>query len=90
MLAELDAPVLDLRSGAYAAFGRVPGAITARVVTRQPDGRLTVVSHFNKATKGRLARVVATAPREPSSLRSVDVRVRDRLPVGDVGGCHLE
>ncbi len=71
MFADLDAPVLDLRSGAYATFGRVPGAITARVVTRQPDGRLTVVSHFNKATKGRLARVVATAPREPSSLRSV-------------------
>jgi cytoplasmic iron level regulating protein YaaA (DUF328/UPF0246 family) len=71
MFADLDGPVLDLRSGAYAAFGRVPGAITARVVTRQRDGRLTVVSHFNKATKGRLARAVAVAQREPSSLRSV-------------------
>jgi cytoplasmic iron level regulating protein YaaA (DUF328/UPF0246 family) len=71
LLAVIDAPVLDLRSGAYAAFGPIPGAITARVVSRQPDGRLAVVSHFNKATKGRLARLVATAPREPSSLRSV-------------------
>jgi cytoplasmic iron level regulating protein YaaA (DUF328/UPF0246 family) len=67
----LDAPVLDLRSGAYAAFGAVPGAVTVRVVSRQPDGRLAVVSHFNKATKGRLARLVATAPRPVASLRAV-------------------
>lgn len=71
LFAHLDAPVLDLRSGAYAAFGAVPGAITVRVVTRRPDGSLTVVSHFNKATKGHLARLVATAPRESGSLTGV-------------------
>lgn len=71
LFAAMEEPVLDLRSGAYAAFGPVPGAITVRVVSRQPDGRLAVVSHFNKATKGRLARLVALAPHEPSSLRSV-------------------
>jgi cytoplasmic iron level regulating protein YaaA (DUF328/UPF0246 family) len=71
LFGRLDEPVLDLRSGAYAAFGAVPGALTVRVVSRRPDGRLAVVSHFNKATKGRLARLVAAAPRGVGSLRSV-------------------
>lgn len=71
LFAGIDAPVLDLRSGAYAAFGAVPDAVTVRVVSRRPDGTLAVVSHFNKATKGRLARLVASAPRNVASLRSV-------------------
>ncbi|MEO7126691.1 MAG: peroxide stress protein YaaA [Nakamurella sp.] len=70
-LAALDGPILDLRSGAYAAFGVLPGAISARVVTEQPDGTRIVVSHFNKATKGRLARAVATAPREVTTIAGV-------------------
>lgn len=52
--------VVDLRSSTYAAFWR-PGADTARrVVTvrvlHEVDGERKVVSHFNKATKGRLLR----------------------------------
>ncbi len=61
VLAELDAPVLDLRSGAYAAFARVPGAITVRVVTVTRAGQLKPVSHDNKAIKGVLARLVSTS-----------------------------
>lgn len=60
LLAALREPVLDLRSGAYAAFGEVPGAITVRAVAEQPDGTRTVISHFNKHAKGCLARIVAT------------------------------
>jgi uncharacterized protein len=50
-------PVVDLRSGAYAALARVPGALEVRVL-REEGGRRTVVSHDNKWTKGRLARAL--------------------------------
>jgi len=49
--------VVDLRSGAYAALARVPGAVAVRVL-RDQGGRRTVVSHDNKHTKGRLARAL--------------------------------
>ncbi|MBL6279519.1 peroxide stress protein YaaA [Micromonospora fiedleri] len=57
-------PVLDLRSGAYAAAWTPRGELAERTVTvrvlheREVDGTAvrSVVSHFNKATKGRLVR----------------------------------
>ncbi len=57
-LAALDGPLVDLRSSAYAAFAPLPTAISVRVLTEDDTGRRTVVSHFNKATKGRLARAL--------------------------------
>lgn len=62
-LAGLDAPVLDLRSGAYAALApseAVGGSIAVRVVTVTKSGEHKPVSHANKSIKGALARVVAT------------------------------
>jgi hypothetical protein len=56
LLAEQDF-VVDLRSGAYAALARVPGAVQVRVL-REVDGRRSVVSHDNKWTKGKLARAL--------------------------------
>jgi hypothetical protein len=35
------------------------------VLTERPDGSRAVVSHFNKAHKGRLARLLATTTAEP-------------------------
>jgi uncharacterized protein len=49
--------VVDLRSSAYAALGRVPRAVEVRVL-REVQGRRSVVSHDNKHTKGRLARAL--------------------------------
>jgi cytoplasmic iron level regulating protein YaaA (DUF328/UPF0246 family) len=63
--------VVDLRSGGYAALGRVDGAVTATVVTEQPDGSRTVVSHFNKHHKGLLARALVISRAEPKDARSV-------------------
>ncbi|CAN5445626.1 peroxide stress protein YaaA [soil metagenome] len=63
--------VVDLRSGSYAGLGRVPGAVRVDVLAEQPDGRRTVVSHFNKAHKGRLARVLATTRAEPGDAAAV-------------------
>lgn len=72
-------PVLDLRSSAYAGMWRPSGEVARRTVTvrvlhaRVVDGveRRTVVSHFNKAVKGRVVRELLTAgalPRTPARL----------------------
>ena len=66
-----DELIVDLRSGSYAALGRVPGAVEVNVLAEQPDGRRTVVSHFNKAHKGRLARALATTRAEPDDAAAV-------------------
>ncbi|WP_082753615.1 peroxide stress protein YaaA [Mycobacterium sp. NAZ190054] len=77
--------VVDLRSGSYAALGRVPGAVSVDVVAEHADGRRTTVSHFNKAHKGRLARALATTRSEPADAAAVaavarraDMRVERR------------
>jgi cytoplasmic iron level regulating protein YaaA (DUF328/UPF0246 family) len=66
--------VVDLRSGAYADLAPAPHAVTVRVLSERPDGSRAVVSHFNKAHKGRLARWLATTraePDTPARLRTV-------------------
>jgi cytoplasmic iron level regulating protein YaaA (DUF328/UPF0246 family) len=63
--------VVDLRSGSYAALGRLPGAVKVDVLAQHSDGRRTVVSHFNKAHKGRLARALATTRSEPDDAAQV-------------------
>lgn len=63
--------VVDLRSGTYQQLGRVPGAITANVLTEHPDGTRTVVSHFNKHHKGLLARALVLTRAEPADIRAV-------------------
>jgi uncharacterized protein len=75
-------PVLDLRSGAYAAMWMPTGmpAATVRVLhERVVDGvpRRSVVSHFNKATKGRLVRALAESGTAPRSLDEVAGVLRD-------------
>ena len=73
VLAEIanDELVVDLRSGSYAALGRLPGAVDVDVVSESADGHRTVVSHFNKAHKGRLARALVTSRAEPDSAAKV-------------------
>jgi cytoplasmic iron level regulating protein YaaA (DUF328/UPF0246 family) len=67
VLAAVDDLVVDLRSGSYAALAPLAGAVTVEVLSERPDGSRTVVSHFNKAHKGRLARLLATTRAEPDS-----------------------
>ncbi|HKR48191.1 MAG TPA: peroxide stress protein YaaA [Pseudonocardiaceae bacterium] len=63
--------VVDLRSGAYAALAPLPDAVTIRVLCADSGGRRRPVSHHNKAQKGRLARLLASAPREASDADGV-------------------
>lgn len=63
--------IVDLRSGSYAGLGRLPEAVRVDVLAERPDGRRTVVTHFNKAHKGRLARALATTRAEPGDAATV-------------------
>ena len=73
-----DGLLVDLRSGMYAAFWRPPAGLAKRVATvrvlHEVAGRRQVVSHFNKATKGRIVRALLEGganPRSPAKLATV-------------------
>ncbi|MBC2867391.1 peroxide stress protein YaaA [Streptomyces mexicanus] len=74
-----DGLVLDLRSSAYAAAWKPKGEVAGRTATvrvlhsQVVDGveKRSVVSHFNKATKGRIVRALladGTVPEDPAEL----------------------
>ena len=63
--------VVDLRSGAYVGLGRLEAAVRVEVLAEHPDGRRAVVSHFNKAHKGRLARALAAGRSDPDDAAAV-------------------
>ncbi|MEV6015347.1 MULTISPECIES: peroxide stress protein YaaA [unclassified Streptomyces] len=74
-----DGLVLDLRSSAYTAAWKPSGEVAGRTATvrvlhaQLVDGveKRSVVSHFNKATKGRIVRSLLTAnaaPKDPAEL----------------------
>ena len=68
-----DGLVLDLRSSAYAAAWKPKGEVAGRTATVRVLHAPTrkVVSHFNKATKGRMVRSLLSAgiaPKDPAEL----------------------
>ena len=63
--------IVDLRSGSYVGLGRLPDAVRVDVLAEHPDGRRTIVTHFNKAHKGRLARALAATRAEPNDAAAV-------------------
>ncbi|MEV4438450.1 peroxide stress protein YaaA [Streptomyces sp. NPDC049577] len=91
--------VLDLRSAAYATAWKPKGELAGRTATvRVLQSKIvngtekrSVVSHFNKATKGRLVRDLLTAGAEPAdpaelvdALRALGYAVEAAAP--DKGG----
>ncbi|MFE6972667.1 peroxide stress protein YaaA [Streptomyces sp. NPDC057682] len=77
-----DGLVLDLRSSAYTAAWKPKGAVAERTASvrvlhsQVVDGveKRSVVSHFNKATKGRIVRdllVAGARPKDPAELVEV-------------------
>jgi hypothetical protein len=82
--------VVDLRSGSYQALAPVPGAVTVDVLSERPDGSRSVVSHFNKAHKGRVARLLATTTAEPADVVRLRALLRRAgLHVEHTGGAGL-
>jgi cytoplasmic iron level regulating protein YaaA (DUF328/UPF0246 family) len=83
--AAADGPVLDLRSGAYAAMWTPSGGLAGRTAALRVlherivggEPRRSVVSHFNKATKGRLVRSLGEAGASPASVDDLLDVLRD-------------
>lgn len=73
--------LVDLRSSTYAAFWRpepdlAPRTATVRVLHEQ-QGRRSVVSHFNKATKGRIVRALLEKGADPRTPAALGAALRD-------------
>lgn len=85
--------VLDLRSSAYVALGPVPPELAERTavarVFQEKGGKRTIVSHHNKATKGRIVRGLLREPKPRTiddlagALGAVGYRVELTAPAGD-------
>lgn len=71
-----DGLVMDLRSEAYAKMWRTANTVTVRVL-QERDGKRSVVSHFNKATKGRMIRDLLQSDVTPRSPRGLADALRD-------------
>jgi len=70
--------IVDLRSGPYAAMAKLD-AVTIKVMH---EGK--VVSHFNKATKGRIVRDLMTSGATPRSKAGLAAALSDLgYPVGE-------
>ena len=66
--------IIDLRSGTYQRLGHIPAvaapnAVVPRILQKMPNGPPKIVSHHNKATKGRIVRAIAQSGR---SLKNAD------------------
>jgi cytoplasmic iron level regulating protein YaaA (DUF328/UPF0246 family) len=71
--------VLDLRSSAYAAAWKPKGEVAGRTATVRVLHAPTrkVVSHFNKATKGRIVRSLLTSGAAPGNPAELVAALRD-------------
>ncbi|MFF5972373.1 peroxide stress protein YaaA [Streptomyces sp. NPDC012769] len=80
--------VLDLRSSAYAAAWKPKGEVAARTATVRVLHAPTrkVVSHFNKATKGRIVRSLLEAGAEPTGREGLVEALRELGYVVEEGG----
>ena len=84
--------VVDLRSTTYAGFWRPDPQLARKVATvrvlHEVGGRRSVVSHFNKATKGRLVRALLKSGATPSSPARLADTVADlgwKVETGEPG-----
>jgi cytoplasmic iron level regulating protein YaaA (DUF328/UPF0246 family) len=81
---------VDLRSGMYASFWRPGPDLAKRTATvrvlHEHNGTRKVVSHFNKATKGRIVRALledGADPRTPAALAATLERLGWTVEVGE-------
>jgi cytoplasmic iron level regulating protein YaaA (DUF328/UPF0246 family) len=85
-----DGLLVDLRSGMYQNFWRPPADIAGKVATvrvlHEVNGKRQVVSHFNKATKGRIVRALLEGganPRTPARLADTLTQLGWTVEVGE-------
>ena len=81
MLDKVSGPIIDFRSGTYVKLGPLSKdvcsrTVVPRVLQRMPDGPPKLITHFNKATKGRLMRAYAISDSDVTSLDDFAALVR--------------
>lgn len=73
--------LIDLRSGMYVNLHKPTGDLAARTATirilHEHNGARKVVSHFNKATKGRIVRALLTTGANPATVDELESTLGD-------------
>ncbi|GAA1807226.1 peroxide stress protein YaaA [Nocardioides hankookensis] len=84
--------LVDLRSGMYGAFWRpTPEVKVATVrVLHEHQGQRKVVSHFNKATKGRIVRALLESGADPRTQARLADALRDLGWTVELDGGRLD
>ena len=81
VIAASTGPIIDLRSQTYVSLGPIPGQCDERSllirVLFEKNGKRSVVSHFNKATKGELVRALITSGAVPKNIDQFLNRLSD-------------
>ena len=76
-----DGLLIDLRSGTYTALGKPPAELAPRTATmrvlHEHQGTRKVVSHFNKATKGRIVRGLLESGADPRTVDELQAVLAD-------------
>lgn len=76
-----DSLMIDLRSGTYVNLHKPTGDLAARTATmrvlHEHHGVRKVVSHFNKATKGRIVRALLEAGANPRNVDELESALKD-------------
>lgn len=76
MAVRTDELIVDFRSSTYVSFWPLPPELGSRAVTikiwqQGSNGQRVAVSHFNKESKGKIARILATATKEPKTAEQL-------------------
>jgi len=89
VIEDRDGLIVDLRSSTYVALGPIPPTAAGRSVAvrvlQERAGTRTVVSHSNKATKGRIVRSLLDSrrtPSDPDALGAALARAGYRVEAG--------
>lgn len=89
-----DGLLVDLRSGPYANLHRPTGQLAERTATvrvlSEANGVRTVVSHFNKATKGRIVRAICDEKIDAANVAEFVVALRDLGWTVETEGLRLD
>jgi cytoplasmic iron level regulating protein YaaA (DUF328/UPF0246 family) len=76
-----DGLLIDLRSGTYTALGKPPAQLADRTATmrvlHEHGGQRKIVSHFNKATKGRIVRGLLESGADPRTVEQLHSALAD-------------
>ena len=73
--------LIDLRSGMYVNLHKPAGDLADRTATmrvlHEHNGTRKVVSHFNKATKGRIVRALLSSGADPGTVDELEIVLGD-------------